>query len=149
AQVSPEHLDRMPLPAVLHWEGRHWIVLLDVSGARARVADPALGIRWLSRDALLAGWTGYAALFDFTDAFTGGDDARLELGWLWPHLSRFAPVLAQAFFLSLAAAGLTMLLPVVTQVVIDRVVVDGAPELLTSIMGFMGVLFAFMTVARI
>ena len=35
----------MPLPAIIHWEGNHWVVLYDVDEQRVRVADPAVGLR--------------------------------------------------------------------------------------------------------
>ena len=33
----------MPLPAIVHWEGNHWMVLYDVAESYVKVADPALG----------------------------------------------------------------------------------------------------------
>ena len=59
----------MPLPAIVHWEGNHWIVLYDVDEQFARVADPARGLRKVPRREFETKWTGYAALFDYTPAF--------------------------------------------------------------------------------
>src|SRR5204863_344923 len=42
-KVSLRNLPMMPLPAIVHWEGNHWIVLHDVNEQFVRVADPALG----------------------------------------------------------------------------------------------------------
>ncbi len=44
-KVSLRNLPMMPLPAIVHWEDNHWIVLYDVDEERVRVADPALGLR--------------------------------------------------------------------------------------------------------
>src|SRR6202162_1332910 len=48
-KVSLRNLSAMPLPAIVHWEGNHWIVLFDVDETHARVADPGLGIRKIPR----------------------------------------------------------------------------------------------------
>ena len=63
-KASPQNLDRMPLPAICHWDGDHWLLLYRVTRSRAYLADPALGFRHVSRDEFSRRWTGYAALFD-------------------------------------------------------------------------------------
>src|SRR2546427_794985 len=40
-KISLRNLSMMPLPAIVHWEGNHWIVLYEVNPDFARVADPA------------------------------------------------------------------------------------------------------------
>src|ERR1700733_13632136 len=42
---SVDRLDDLPLPAIVHWEGNHWIVMYGVDGPRVRIADPARGLR--------------------------------------------------------------------------------------------------------
>jgi ATP-binding cassette subfamily B protein len=78
-KAAPSLLAHLPLPAIVHWQAHHWVVLYDVSKRQVRLADPASGLRRLSRAAFEAHWTGYAALFDYTQAFvnTPEDDARL------------------------------------------------------------------------
>ena len=46
-KASKDRLDDLQLPAILHWEGNHWIVLYAVEGDRVRVADPGRGLRRL------------------------------------------------------------------------------------------------------
>ena len=69
----------MPLPAIVHWEGNHWLVLYDVDAKRVRVADPALGLRRLGRAEFEKQWTGYAALFDYTEAFEKAPEGKADL----------------------------------------------------------------------
>src|SRR6184192_2549259 len=68
-KVSLRNLPMMPLPAIVHWEGNHWIVLCDVDPDFVRVADPAVGLLKLPRREFEQKWSGYAALFDYTIAF--------------------------------------------------------------------------------
>ncbi len=42
-KASNRNLPQMPLPAIVHWEGNHWVVLYDVTDSHVRIADPALG----------------------------------------------------------------------------------------------------------
>src|SRR5438094_6930681 len=48
-KISLRNLPLMPLPAIVHWEGNHWIVLHDADEQFVRVADPSLGLRKLQR----------------------------------------------------------------------------------------------------
>ena len=70
----------MPLPAICHWDGDHWLVLYHVTRRFVRLADPALGFRRLPRDEFDRRWTGYAALFDYTPAFEQAPEAARGLG---------------------------------------------------------------------
>ncbi|CAK6689920.1 hypothetical protein BBFGKLBO_00715 [Synechococcus sp. CBW1107] len=52
-----DQLDAVPLPAIFHWKGTHWVALHRRQGQRFLIADPAVGLRWLPRADLLAGWS--------------------------------------------------------------------------------------------
>ncbi|PYK22830.1 MAG: hypothetical protein DME52_13780, partial [Verrucomicrobia bacterium] len=81
-KISLRNLPLMPLPAIVHWEGNHWIVLYDVDAQSVRVADPARGLRKLPRREFEAKWTGYAALFDYTPAFEQAPEGKGTLAWV-------------------------------------------------------------------
>ena len=42
-KVSRDRLDDLNLPAILHWDSEHWVVLVQVEERRVEIADPALG----------------------------------------------------------------------------------------------------------
>src|SRR4030095_7138192 len=44
-KISLRNLRHMPLPAIIHWEGNHWMVLYYVGKKFVRVADPGVGLR--------------------------------------------------------------------------------------------------------
>src|SRR6202008_1643682 len=56
-KISLRNLAMMPLPAIVHWEGNHWIVLYDVQADFVRVADPARGLRKIPRCVFESKWT--------------------------------------------------------------------------------------------
>jgi HlyB family type I secretion system ABC transporter len=133
-KVSLRNLPMVPLPAIVHWEGNHWVVLYDVAEQFVRVADPALGLRKLPRRDFEAKWTGYAALFDYTPAFEQAPESRPTLGWIVPFFARHKVILLQALGLAVAVSLLQLLFPVFTQIVVDRVIVENDFGLLKMIL---------------
>jgi HlyB family type I secretion system ABC transporter len=146
-KVSARNLDQMPLPAIVHWEGNHWVVLYDVSATHVRIADPAIDLRRLSRAEFEEKWTGYTALFDYTEAFEQAPVDVSSVAWLVPFVRPFTSVLARALGLAMIASALQMVLPVFTQIIVDRVLVEQDVSLLHVLIGCMLVTLAFMTVA--
>ncbi len=58
-KASAELIDRLqeaPLPAIIHWRGTHWAVLYGAKGKSYVLADPAVGVRHLTKRELLEGW---------------------------------------------------------------------------------------------
>src|SRR5436189_2418517 len=143
-KVSLRNLPLVPLPAIVHWEGNHWMVLYDVDEQFVRVADPAFGLRKVSRREFETKWTGYAALFDYTPAFEEAPESKPKLAWVLPFLSRFKVILLQVLGLALAVSFLQLLFPVFTQIVVDKVIVENDIGLLKMIL--LGMLAALVFV---
>ena len=55
-------LGSVPLPLVCHWQGCHWVVLHGEQNGEMLVADPAVGLRRLSRQEFLGGWSNGVVL---------------------------------------------------------------------------------------
>ncbi|MFN2398989.1 MAG: peptidase domain-containing ABC transporter [Gemmatimonadaceae bacterium] len=145
-KASDENLQQMPLPAIAHWDGNHWVVLYDVGETHVKVADPALGLVRMSRAEFARKWSGYAALFDYTEEFKKapvGDVATWT--WLKPFFRPYAPLLVQTLALALVVSLLEMVIPVFTQIIVDRVLVDQDVGLLNTLMiAMLGVLIFVM-----
>ncbi|HEX9818687.1 MAG TPA: peptidase domain-containing ABC transporter [Methylomirabilota bacterium] len=146
-KASARNLPQMPLPAIVHWEGNHWVVLYDVADGHVRIADPALGLRRLPRADFERRWSGYTALFDYTEAFARAPVEAPSAAWLWPFVRPFRSVLGRAIGLAIVASALAMLLPVFTQLIVDRVLVEQDVGLLNVLVIAMLAALAFMTVA--
>jgi HlyB family type I secretion system ABC transporter len=148
-KVSARNLAQIPLPAIVHWDGNHWVVVYDVGDGHVRVADPALGLRKLPRAEFDQRWSGYTALFDYTEAFAQAPVEAPSAAWLWPFVRPFRSIIVRALGLAVVAAALQMLLPVFTQVIVDRVLVEQDVGLLNMVVLTMLVALAFMTVATV
>ena len=148
-KVSPRNLPHLPLPAIVHWEGNHWIVLFDVGDRVVRVADPATGLRRVPRSEFLEKWSGYTALFDYTVEFEKAPEGRPTLAWLWPFFKKFQTLYLQVLLLAGVVTVLQLLFPVFTQVVMDKVVVEHDLGLLKIILVGMAVSGLFMLASNL
>jgi ATP-binding cassette subfamily B protein len=151
-KASRQNLSEMPLPAIAHWEGNHWLILYDVDATHVRVADPAIGLRRLPRPEFETKWTGYAALFDYTAAFARAPEARPSVAWLWEFARPYRGILGKALGLAALVSALQMVLPVFTQVIVDKVLVEQDVGLLRTLMiamlGVLGLMVASMVLQR-
>ncbi len=148
-KASPPGLSQLPLPAIIHWDGNHWVVLYDVDDGHVKISDPAVGKRRMKRADFEAKWSGYAALFDYTDRFATNPEARPGVTWLFPFFRPYASLLLQAVALALIVSLLQMVIPVFTQVIVDRVLVERDVRLLNVLVTGMGVVIVFTLAATV
>ncbi len=148
-KVSKRHLDYAPLPAIVHWEGNHWLVLIAVAENSVKVADPAFGIRTLPRQEFLEKWTGYTALFDYIEGFEPARERRRSLAWLRLFLAPFRASLLQSLGLAALVSVLQLLFPILTQQVVDIVMVDRDLGLLKVLLLVMGIAVTFLLLANL
>ena len=146
-KASPHNLSQLPLPAIVHWEGNHWVVLYDIDVRHARIADPATRLIKLRRAEFEEKWTGYAALFDYTEAFARAPEGKSSAAWLAPFFRPFARPALQALGLAVVGSAMQMVLPIFTQVIVDRVLVDRDVALLNLLIVAMGAALVFMAAA--
>ncbi len=148
-KISPQHLDQMPLPAICHWEGNHWVVVYRVDATRVHIADPARSCLTLPRAEFLKKWSGYAALFDYTQTFANAPESAPSLAWLWPFLREHAAALRLATGLAALVSFLGLLFPVFTQFVVDKVIVDADLDLLAVMLPAMVAVLVFLLLASL
>jgi ABC-type bacteriocin/lantibiotic exporter with double-glycine peptidase domain/CRP-like cAMP-binding protein len=134
---SKDRLDRLPLPAIIHWGGNHWVVLYALDGDSAWIADPARRLRRVTRQEVSESWTGYAALPRPTPRLEEAPLGKASPDWLWAFIRPHRRALLLALALGFVAAGLEMLFPVLTQQVIDHVLRHANYTLLYELTGAM------------
>jgi len=119
-KASRDRLDRLPVPAILHWRGDHWVVLHAVEGDRAVIADPAARrVKRVPCAAVAQAWTGYAALCGPTERLADAPTGRGSARWVLPFLRPQRRTFAIAVGLAIVGSGLEMLLPVASQKIVD------------------------------
>ncbi|MEP6574308.1 MAG: peptidase domain-containing ABC transporter, partial [Gemmatimonadota bacterium] len=140
---------QMPLPAIVHWDGNHWVVLYEADETHVRVSDPATGRRRLTRADFEAKWSGYAALFDYTTDFERNENAKVGIAWLLPFFKPHKSLILQASALALIVSALQMVIPVFTQVIVDRVLVERDVGLLNILIAAMVGVVGFTLIATV
>jgi ATP-binding cassette subfamily B protein len=149
-RVSKANVDKLPAPAIIHWKGNHWVVLVEVGRQHVRIADPGIGVKWVTRAEFDEAWTGYAAVMTPAEGFTtAGTDGGASWSWITDYVRPHVPTLLKALGLAIIGSVLTMALPVLTQVVIDRIVVGGAADALTMVLIALVATFAIRTISAI
>lgn len=117
-KTSVERLEEIELPLILHLRGSRWVVLYRNSIGWLTIGDPSTGLHVID-EAELAEWTGYALIPTPTDRLADAPRGGLAMDWLKPLVRPHQRVLAFAAILAAVAVVLQMVLPVLTQVVID------------------------------
>ena len=123
-RASLNRLETEKNPWIAHWQGDHYIVVYKVRRHQVVIADPGEGKKTLSRQAFLTGWTGYALLLEPTEQFYELKEQKRSLGQfvgvIWPY--RFLGL--QIILLSLLIQVFGIVTPLLTQIILDRVVVN-------------------------
>jgi ATP-binding cassette subfamily B protein len=148
-KASKSRLRELPLPAIVHWEGNHWVVLYDVDEKRVRISDPARGLRRLSREEFDDKWTGYAALVAYGEGLDDAPVAAVTGTWIWQFFRPYWRTLLAGAALALVGAALQMVVPVFTEVVVNDVLAVRDVGLLQLLLVAMGGVLLAMTAATV
>jgi ATP-binding cassette subfamily C protein len=138
-KTSPEILDKIneaPLPAIIHWQGNHWVILYGKKGKKFLIADPAVGMRYLSKEDIKAAWTDWLLLLVEPDPLRFFAQKQDKEGGFWRFFRRvwiYRGILFQALPLNLVLGLLSLTSPFLLQILTDDVLVRGDIKLLTTV----------------
>lgn len=133
-------LDELALPAILHWDMNHFVVVERVEKARALIHDPAGVSRWMTLAQISPHFTGVALELRPTPTFTPGRHrSRIALRQLWTGITGLRRALLQVLLLSLVLQAFALASPLLLKVAIDRVLPFWDVSLLATLaLGFAG-----------
>lgn len=137
-RLELDELPQLRLPAILHWDLNHFVVLKSVGGGHVVVHDPAFGERRLSLEETSRHFTGVALEVWPNPGFAPREEkTRVKLTQLIGQVAGFWPSLAQVLLMSLALEVFGLVSPLFMQWVLDHVVVSRDTQLLTTLaLGF-------------
>jgi ATP-binding cassette, subfamily B, bacterial CvaB/MchF/RaxB len=142
-------LGQLALPAVLHWDLNHFVVLESVGGNRAVVLDPASGRRIYTLDELSRHFTGVALeLKPVTDFKPIQAKTTTRLTDLWSHISNFRSAFIQVLVLSLVLQFTTLLIPFYMQIIVDEAVTQADSNLLFLLFISFAVIYGLSDVTK-
>ena len=130
-RLEIEDIGKLRLPCILHWNMNHFVVLEKVSGNRVHLIDPALGRRSLSIPECSKRFTGVALELTPNVTFQPADQrVRIRLRELTGHVLGLKRALANILMLALALEVVALLMPQITQWVVDGALVSADYDLL-------------------
>ncbi|MEM6456722.1 MAG: NHLP family bacteriocin export ABC transporter peptidase/permease/ATPase subunit, partial [Acidobacteriota bacterium] len=135
---EPEQLLRLPMPAILHWNFNHFLVIEGFGrGGRVHLNDPASGPRMVAWEELERAFTGVVLVFKPSDGF--------EIERRPSRIAAFARRLkgtgvALAFIIAASVALVVpqLVTPVFPKIFLDQILLDGRYEWIRPLMIAMG-----------
>ena len=145
-----ELLDQLKLPAILHWDLNHFVVLKSVTKTKAVIHDPARGERTLATAELSEHYTGVALELTPDLSFERKTERQsLKLSQLWGHLSGLKRSLGFALLMSVVMQAFVLASPFYLQTAVDHVVVKQDEALLLALALGFGLFTVFNHMAEV
>ena len=151
-RCEPEHLSDLKLPAILHWDLNHFVVLAKVGERKLTVLDPGRGELRLTREEFSDHFTGVVLELTPTTTFKPMEQrTKARLSDLWSRAVGAKRSLVQILILSVVLQLFALASPFYLQLVVDEAVTSYDPDLLTLLalgFGFLYVINAASTALR-
>ncbi len=132
-KASLNQLAKQKLPAIAHWEGKHYIVVYEITPKNVIVADPGIGQRTLSHAEFQAGWTGYTLLLQPTAMLKDAKESSTPFWQFFELMKPHSLVMLEVFIASVFIQLFGLITPLFTQLILDRVVVQRSQLTLTAV----------------
>jgi ATP-binding cassette subfamily B protein len=135
-KLSLDSILKAPLPCILHWNNNHYVVLYKIKKGKFYISDPAFGIITYDKKEFLNNWIGsnssdlteegFALLFEPTPKLFSNQFGKKLINeevfgfkFLTKYLIRYKQFLWQLLIGLLASSVLQLILPFLTQSIVD------------------------------
>jgi len=132
SRLTIDQLAELDLPAILHWNQNHFVVLYKIKKGKYYIADPGKGLmeftlaelklRWLSANGADGLMFGIALILSPTPVFNNQEADKAEgLNWsyLLRYLYRYKQLVIQLFVGLGVGSLLQLIIPFLTQSIVD------------------------------
>jgi NHLM bacteriocin system ABC transporter peptidase/ATP-binding protein len=120
---EPSTLNELPMPSIVHWNFNHFVVLERLNDDYAWINDPASGRRRVDHAEFETAFTGVVLAMEPTAEFTRGGTKPQVLRLLLRRLSHSLPAIMLLFAVSFVLAVPIVLIPALTKIFIDDVLI--------------------------
>lgn len=125
-EVEPGLLDA-PLPAIVHWQQKHFVVVYKANTKYIWIADPAVGKKKLSHSEFKRSWigdgeNGIALLLEPSPEFyaeEGEEIKKTGFGFLFRYLRPYKQLIWQLVLGLVLASVFQLIFPFLTQSIVD------------------------------
>ena len=135
ARVSFEQLEELPLPAIVFWEKKHFIVVYKIKKNKVYVSDPGFGLATFTKEEFIAKWIGNNAttttkeglilLLEPTHQFYEKEDKtdskkkKSEISFLFRYIKPYRLHCIQLIIGLIAGSLIQLVFPFLTQNIVD------------------------------
>jgi len=122
-RATYDGLRQLKLPVICHWRQNHFVVLYRITDAYAIIGDPAEDLVKVPRNRFSKLFSGVALELSPTVKFGSAFTGKHALTMLLPLLSPYKGLIQDILLASLVYQSLMIVIPLFTQVLIDKVIV--------------------------
>lgn len=124
--------EEAPLPCIAYWRDRHFLVVYHVDKNTVHVADPSHGLIKYNKQEFIQAWQnntkanddtqGIVILLEPTATFHDQEDTDFSKGLrgILPYLKNYHKYILQVFIGLLAGSFIQLILPFITQKLVDK-----------------------------
>ncbi len=137
-KASVDALRNLEMPCILFWEFNHFVVLEGFKKDRVYINDPAMGHRIIPLQDFERSFTGVALAMQPGDEFEKGGKRPSLIGAVAERLAGSALPIAFCIFIGFLMVLPGILFPVLMQVFLDEIILEGRADWARPVMMAMG-----------
>ncbi len=123
--------ENVPLPCIVHWRQKHFVVVYKIKNKKIFVADPAFGLTSYSREEFIKNWSGtivegqpvgLVLIMEPTPSFFKNEDEVVKSSgfrFLWKYFRLYKKYLLQLVLGLFLGSLIQLIIPFLTQSIID------------------------------
>lgn len=148
-RLEPVALRSIVLPAIIHWNFNHFLVLNGFKKDKAVLNDPARGMVEVSLEEFDKSYTGVVLTFEKTEAFKPEGKPKSVWAFALKRLRGTAAAFAFVLMTGILTACIGMITPVFSRVFMDNILSGKNPEWLMPFLSAMILTLVFQFVISV
>ncbi|MCL2111985.1 MAG: NHLP family bacteriocin export ABC transporter peptidase/permease/ATPase subunit [Clostridiales bacterium] len=133
-RLEPAELRSIKLPAIIHWNFNHFVVLNGFKKNRAVINDPGRGTTEVSLEEFDKAFTGVVITFEPTPEFVPEGKPRSVLNFAMQRMKGTLTVFVFVLLMGMFAALIDILNPIFTKIFMDDILSGRTPSWLIPLM---------------
>jgi NHLM bacteriocin system ABC transporter peptidase/ATP-binding protein len=148
-RMEPAALKDAVLPAIIHWNFNHFVVLNGFKKDKAVINDPARGTVEVSWEEFDKAFTGIVLQFEKTESFTPEGKPKSVLSFAKKRLKGTLAPFIFVVLTGILTAVLGMVTPLFSRIFMDNILSGKNPEWLIPFIGALGITLLFQFVVAL
>lgn len=148
-RMEPSALRDIVLPAIIHWNFNHFVVLNGFKGDKAIINDPGRGTVEVSWQEFDKAFTGIVLIFGITKSFIPEGKPKSVLSFAKKRLKGTSMSFVFVVLTGILVAVTGMVAPLFSRIFMDNVLSGKNPEWLIPLIGALGVTLLFRFVVAL